>query len=118
MQDLKAQIDHSSDRLTKSEVGKAKSEKDSIKLEKALQVNSTALLVCEEEEEELSKLNANGAQDSEIVRTKVEEAQELLAEKKEELGKMKVLLDEQLEVTIQFKAREVSIVLLPPASER
>ena len=109
VQDLKSQIDHSSDRLTKAEVGKAKSEKDATKLEKAIKANEESLAACEEEAEELNKLNSDGAKDSELVRRKVEEAQELLAEKTEELKEMKSRLDEQLEVMIQFRAREVSI---------
>ena len=107
VQDLKSQIDHSSDRLTKAEVGKAKSEKDAAKLQKAIEANKESLAACEEEAEELNQLDANGTKDSELVRRKVEEAQELLAEKTEELKEMKSRLDQQLEVMIQFKAREV-----------
>ncbi|KAK4698890.1 structural maintenance of chromosome 4, partial [Phenoliferia sp. Uapishka_3] len=104
--DLKARIDHSSDRLTKAEVGKAKSEKDAAKLAKTIEASTSALEATEEELEELVAQIQLGATDSEAVRASVEQAQELLGEKREELAEMKKILDQKVAIITQFRKRE------------
>ena len=107
VQDLKAQIDLATDRLTKAEVGKNKSDKDAKKLAKAIEVNTAALEATEEELQELVQQIESGAAESEAVRKGVEQAQDVLSEKQEELAEMKALLDEKLVIVTQFRKREV-----------
>lgn len=107
VQDLKAQIDLATDRLTKAEVGKNKSNKDATKLAKAIETNKAALESTEEELQELVQQIENGAAESEAVRKGVEQAQDVLSEKQEELAEMKALLDEKLAIVTQFRKREV-----------
>ncbi len=110
VQDLKAQIDLATDRLTKAEVGMAKSDKDAKKLAKNIASNQAALESSETDLAELNEQIANGSADSDLVRASVEQAQAVLDEKKDELGEMKKVLDEKVAVTIQFRKREVSKV--------
>lgn len=109
VQDLKAQIDLATDRLTKAEVGKAKSEKDTVKLAKSIEATTSALEVSEGELKELLAQIEGGAAESEAVRSGVEQAQEVLAEKREELAEMKKLLDDKVDIMTQFRKREVSV---------
>lgn len=108
VQDLKAQIDLATDRLTKAEVGMAKSDKDAAKLAKNIESNQASLEATESDLAELNEQIANGSADSDLVRTSVEQAQAVLDEKKDELGEMKKVLDEKVAVTVQFRKREVS----------
>ena len=105
--DLKAQIDHASDRLTKSEVGRAKSEKDADKLTKLIESNEVAFKLTEGELEQLSEQIRNGAEASETVRKAVEQAQDVLSGKRDDLAEMKKDLDEKVAIITQFRKREV-----------
>lgn len=107
VQDLKAQIDLATDRLTKAEVGKNKSDKDAKKLAKSIEMNAAALETTEEELQELIQQIEGGAAESEAVRKGVEQAQEVLSEKQEELAEMKTQLDERVAIMTQFRKREV-----------
>ncbi|KAI5474845.1 hypothetical protein MNV49_002349 [Pseudohyphozyma bogoriensis] len=107
--DLKARIDHSNDRLTKAEVGKAKSEKDSAKLGKAIDANKSGMETTEAELKELTDTIEAGASESDAVRQAAEQAQENLSTKKDELAEMKTTLDEQLAIMTQFKKREIEL---------
>lgn len=106
---IKEMSDHANDQLTKAEVGKAKAEKDLVKLEKNLKVNALAV---EEMEEELTALEKNIKEKSnalEHVRKNVEDAKEVLEEKSEELAEMKALLDEKQTEMNKFRVKEVRI---------
>lgn len=114
--DLKAQIDHASDRLTKSEVGRAKSEKDAAKLTKSIESNEVAFKLAEGELEQLSEQIKNGAEASDTVRKAVEQAQDILSGKRDDLAEMKKDLDEKVAIITQFRKREVRPCLLCPPS--
>ena len=107
VQDLKAQIDLATDRLTKAEVGVAKSDKDAAKMSKNLETNQAALEASEADLAELVEQINNGTADSDLVRASVEQAQAVLDEKKDELAEMKKILDDKVAVTVQFRKREV-----------
>jgi structural maintenance of chromosome 4 len=105
--DIKAMIDHTTDRLTKAEVGKAKAEKDAAKLEKSLASDEATLQTLDEELADLEHSIKENAAASELVRKEVEKASEVLVDKKEELAEMKGVLDEKQAVINRFRAREV-----------
>lgn len=111
VEDLTRQIDLASERITKAEVGRAKSQKDSIKLDKAIETNTTLLETSRATVDELKGAIAQGKTDSQLVKDMVEKAQDLLEERQGELKEKKAELDEGLELVNQFKAREVRIPL-------
>jgi structural maintenance of chromosome 4 len=104
-------IDHTTDRLTKAEVGRTKAEKDSAKLEKALSSEKLTLETLDDELAELDHSMKENAAASELVRKEVEKATEVLVDKKEELAEMKGVLDEKLAIISRFRAREVRYFL-------
>jgi structural maintenance of chromosome 4 len=108
VQDLRSRISLANDRLTKSEVGRAKSEKDAIKLGKAIEANNLALKLAEGELEHLTTQISDGAATSSTVRKAVEQSKVVLDEKVEELAEMKKDLDDKVDMITQFKKREVS----------
>lgn len=108
MHDLKAQIDLATDRLTKAEVGKAKSEKDAKKLAKSIETSTAAVETTEAELQELQEQIETGTSDSDAVRQMVEKSQDALAESREALAEMKESLDEKVDIMTQFRKREVS----------
>lgn len=110
VQDLRSQISHANDRLTKSEVGRAKSEKDAIKLGKAIEANTLALKLAEGELEHFTTQIGDGAATSATVRKAVEQSKMVLDEKVEELAEMKKDLDDKVDMITQFKKREVSCI--------
>ncbi|KAL8276632.1 hypothetical protein RQP46_010981 [Phenoliferia psychrophenolica] len=104
--DLKARIDHAIDRLTKAEVGMAKSEKDAAKLTKAIESNTQGINLTQAELEQVEAQITLGEAESQQVRKLVEQAQEALGTKREELADMKRDLDEKVAVITQFRKRE------------
>lgn len=105
---IKEMSDHANDQLTKAEVGRAKAEKDLVKLEKALKNNSAALADLEEELAILEKSIREKAAGLDHLRKNVDEAKSVLEDKSEELAEMKALLDEKNADMNKFRAREVS----------
>lgn len=109
---IKEMSDHTNDQLTKAEVGRAKAERDMVKLDKAIKVNTIAL---EEIEEELAALEKNirgNAAGLEHIRTQLDQAKDVLDERSLDLAEIKKILDEKLAHMNKFRAREVSEV--PP----
>ena len=104
---IKEMSDHANDQLTKAEVGRAKAEKDLVKIEKALKQNGEELERLEEDLVTLEKSIREKTAAVEHVRRKVEEAKGVLEEKNEEVAEMKALLDEKLGDVNKFRAREV-----------
>lgn len=109
MKDLKAAIDSAYDRQTKSEVLKAKLVKDVAKLVKSIEASTIGLKLTQGELDALLEQIGLTSSDSGVVRQNVEQAEEVLSEKRDELSEMKKVLDEKLVVITQFRKREVSM---------
>lgn len=109
VKDLKAAIDSAYDRQTKSEVLKAKLVKDVAKLVKSIEASTIGLKLTQGELDALLEQIGLTSSDSGAVRQNVEQAEEVLSEKRDELSEMKKVLDEKLVVITQFRKREVSI---------
>lgn len=112
MDGIREMIDLATEQITKSEVGKAKAEKDSQKLAKSIQSNKEALEVAAEELKRLENDFADCAEDVATIRKLVEEVQDKADSAKQELAEMKVELDEKLELMNEFRATEVDFVSL------
>jgi len=106
---IKGMIDLATEQLTKSEVGKAKSEKDAQKFAKSIANNEGALEELNEELEKLESDFAECAEDVAAVRKLVEEVQDKADSAKQELAEMKVELDEKMELMNDFRAKEMDI---------
>ncbi|KDQ18233.1 hypothetical protein BOTBODRAFT_29575 [Botryobasidium botryosum FD-172 SS1] len=106
---IKGMIDLATEQLTKSEVGKAKSEKDVQKLAKSIESNEGALEELNEELEKLESDFAECAEDVAAVRKLVEEVQDKADSAKQELAEMKVELDEKMGLMNDFRAKEMEI---------
>lgn len=104
---IRLHISLANDEMTKAEMSKKKSEKDTVKLDNNLTTNKADLEVVEAELVELVKtveeLNAYVSD----LKEEVENAQTAEENSKEELKKLKKGLDEQEECIAEFRKREV-----------
>jgi structural maintenance of chromosome 4 len=106
----KSLINIAGEKITKSEVGQAKAERDAEKLEKAIASSQTKL---EELESELEIADADlqsCTADLETIRAKVQEAQNGLEFVQDDLADAKKELDEKSQNINAFRALEVSVV--------
>jgi len=106
--DIREMIDLGSERLTKAEVARNKSEKDAKKLESDLEKSRKVLEGLETELEELKTLIEEKSEGTEEVREKVKKAQDVMEDKMEERDNIKAELDERSEEANKFRALEVS----------
>lgn len=110
--DLRARIEHNLDRTTKAEVGLAKATKDVERLVKAIAANDHATASCQDELQDVdSRLKAT-LNDKNVIQSSVDQAQEVLAEKSEELLALKATLAEQEKGIALFKKRQVRTLSL------
>jgi structural maintenance of chromosome 4 len=105
---IRLHINLANDEITKAEVAKAKAQKDSLKLDGAIETNTTVL---QEVESELDELNGQLGELNQYVtelRIKVEAAQSAAENSKDDLENLKTELDQKTEVIQAFRQKEVS----------
>ncbi|KAF8324062.1 RecF/RecN/SMC protein [Clavulina sp. PMI_390] len=106
---IKEQIDHINETITKAELGKAKAERDSEKLEGSLATASTTLEELEAEVESLDEVLTERTQDVANVRDQVEKALNIAESAKDDLAEMKAELDEKMVLINKFRAKELEL---------
>ncbi|KAG8929532.1 hypothetical protein FRC02_005473, partial [Tulasnella sp. 418] len=106
---IKEMIDLANEQLTKAEVGKSKSEKDSERLTAAIASAEKQLEELKEELDELESVLAACLEDMNGLKEKVELAQEVAEKHSQELEEMKAELDERKALINKFREREMKI---------
>lgn len=105
--DLQDQIKHNEDRFVKAKTGKAKAEKDLVKLLKNFETNSAKLEETQAEIAEISEQLQSNTAEMDPIRETVDSIREALTDKRDELQNLKSELDEQEGAIIEFKKLEV-----------
>lgn len=105
---IKEMIDLANDQITKAEVGKAKSEKDTEKLAHGIESAEAQLGELKAEVEELDEMLGACQADVAGVREKVEMGQEVAEKHTQELEEMKTDLDDKTKQINHFRKKEVS----------
>ena len=112
MEGAREQIDHLNDQVTKAEVGKAKAVRDAEKFDASIASASESLEGIEGELQALDEDLELRSQDLVRVRTQVEKAQEIAESAKDDLAEMKAELDEKMVLLNEFRAKEVSSLVI------
>ncbi|KZT27497.1 RecF/RecN/SMC protein [Neolentinus lepideus HHB14362 ss-1] len=106
---IKLHIQIASDEITKAEVAKAKAEKDSVKLEGAIEHNTTSLEEAEVELQDLVEQLANVAQYVDELSSKVDAAKAAAENSKDDLDSLKTELDAKTEAIRGFREKEMTL---------
>ncbi|CAH7673309.1 RecF/RecN/SMC N terminal domain-domain-containing protein [Phakopsora pachyrhizi] len=109
VKDLRAMVDHSTNRLTKAEVSLSKAERDSNKHEKSLEKSRAGLEPLEVEIKELESKISSIETETEAMRDTVDQARVALEEQKERLVEIRDRRKEKLEVINVFKLRQTEL---------
>jgi structural maintenance of chromosome 4 len=104
---IRLHINVANDTITKAEVTKAKAEKDSIKLEHAIEGNAAALHEVETEIEDLNRQLKDCEYYVDELKVKVDAAQNAAEKSKDDLQNLKAELDAKTEEIQAFRQKEV-----------
>ena len=111
----KGLLDLANESITKAEVGQAKAERDVTKLAKALESNDAKLAEVDGELDIVEKDLQACTADLDVLREKVQEAQDASTDVQEDLAQSKTELDEKLADINAFRKLEVSACIFSKA---
>ncbi|MBW0475144.1 hypothetical protein O181_014859 [Austropuccinia psidii MF-1] len=109
VKDLKAMVEHATNRLTKVEVGRMKAERDTLKHEKTLKKAITELETLEAELSELEGKVSTNSSETEAMKDTVDQARIALEEQKDRLMDIQERRKEKLKVMNVFQLKQTEL---------